>query len=260
MADALVLKQQSDGIATLTLNDPARLNVLSSAMISALSGALKSIAEDTSIKVVLLKANGRAFCAGHDLAELTRTESQGRADFEKLFQHCTALMLLIRDIPQTVIALVNGIATAAGTQLVATCDIALADPSARFGLNGIDVGLFCSTPMVAATRNMLPKRCYEMLVSGQFLTAQDAADAGLITRVTDAGALQAEGNALAERIAEKEGSALALGKQAFYRQRDLAIEQAYQVGQSAILDNLDLDETQARIRSFGEKRQKPTAN
>lgn len=260
MPEPLIVEQHSGAVATLTLNDPQRLNVLSSAMMTALGQALERSSSDPVIHVIVIKANGRAFCAGHDLREMQaegETTAATRAKFEDLFAQCTALMQLITRAPQPVITLVHGIATAAGCQLVASSDIALASTDATFGLNGIDVGLFCSTPMVAASRAMLPKTCFEMLVSGRFISAQEAQQTGLITRVVEPDALLEEGKSVAARIAGKQASAIALGKKAFYDQLQRPVGEAYGIGAAAIVDNLMLDQTQEQIDAFRHKRRKP---
>ncbi|MEO0413228.1 MAG: enoyl-CoA hydratase-related protein [Pseudomonadota bacterium] len=260
MSEPLILEESSGAIAAITLNDPRRLNILSSAMMTALALAIETYGDDTATRVILLKANGKAFCAGHDLGELNvdgAPTPKKRAQFDQLFSQCTSLMQLIGQISQPVITLVHGVATAAGCQLVASSDIALASTDAKFGLNGIDIGLFCSTPMVAASRAMQPKTCFEMLVSGRFLSAQEAQQSGLVTRVVAPGALFDEGEALAARIADKQASAIALGKKAFYAQLEASIDDAYRTGKAAIVKNLLLAQTQDRISAFRNKRHKP---
>ncbi|MEM1020767.1 MAG: enoyl-CoA hydratase-related protein [Pseudomonadota bacterium] len=248
----LVEDHREGAVLALTLNDPARLNVLSSAMIAALQAALLEAQSDTSVRAILLTGSGKAFCAGHDLSELKAGE--GSSNAEALFSACRDLMLTLPAMPQPVIALVQGVATAAGCQLVAACDLAIATPKAKFGLNGIDVGLFCSTPMVAASRAMMPRTCFELLVSGDFLNAEDAKAAGLINTVVPEDRLLTEGRALANRIAEKEPRAIALGKKAFYQQLQAPLEAAYAIGQNAILENLSFSATQEKIAAFAAKR------
>lgn len=259
MAEPLILVDCDGEIARITLNDPSRLNVLSTPMMTTLSAMLGSFGDRSDVRAIIIDANGRAFCAGHDLAEV---QAQGDADaadkarFEALFTQCTDLMLLLQSLPQPVITLVHGVATAAGCQLVASSDIVLATVDAKFGLNGIDVGLFCSTPMVAASRAMLPKLCFEMLVSGRFISAEEACAVGLVNRVVDNDILLEEGMALGQQIAARQASAIALGKQAFYRQLSAPLRTAYEIGKHAIVDNLRMPETQAKISAFRDKKNK----
>ncbi|MEM9055555.1 MAG: enoyl-CoA hydratase-related protein [Pseudomonadota bacterium] len=242
-------------IATVTLNDPSRLNVLSRAMINSLKTRLEDASQTPGVHVIMLRAYGRAFCAGHDLGELAMGEGGDSSEATKaLFEHCVQLMTMLPTLPQPVIAAVQGVATAAGCQLVASCDLAVASEDAKFGLNGIDVGLFCYTPMVAASRAMMPRKCFEMLVSGNFLSAVEACAAGLINRTVAADQLETETLSLANTIAAKDPEAIALGKAAFYKQLQEPLKQAYATGREAILRNLTLPETQRQIAGFGQKR------
>ncbi|MGL6210149.1 MAG: enoyl-CoA hydratase, partial [Paracoccaceae bacterium] len=221
MADPILLRDDQDGIATLTLNDPARLNAFSNAMIAALTDALTSIATDRTIRVVILRATGRAFCAGHDLKEMQAARAapdHGAAALADLFTRCSTLMQAIIALPQPVIAQVHAIAAAAGCQLVATCDLVVASDNARFGVNGVNIGLFCSTPMVALTRKIPPALAFEMLTTGEFLTAPRAQSAGLVNRVTTPDDLDSTTRALATTIAGKLTAAVRIGKRAFYEQ------------------------------------------
>lgn len=249
----LVDRTDRGAVATLTLEAPARLNTLSDAMLADLQAAFDRIAGDAAIRVVVLRATGKAFCAGHDLREMQaarQAPDEGAAALADLFDRCTRLMLTIRALPQPVIAQVQGVATAAGCQLVATCDMAVAGASARFGVNGIDVGLFCSTPMVALTRAIPPKAAFEMLVTGRMIGADEALRLGLITRAVPDDRLEAETGALADIIAAKLGSAVRLGKRAFHDQADLGIEDAYARAGEAMVRNMALDDTADGIAAF----------
>ncbi|ETX29820.1 enoyl-CoA hydratase [Roseivivax isoporae] len=254
---ALVDEARRGAVLDLTMNAPERLNALSDEMMAALSAALDAAAADPSVKVVTLGGAGRAFCAGHDLRQMQaarQAEDGGAAAFADLFRRCTDLMLKVRDLPQPVIARVHGIAAAAGCQLVATCDMAVAAEDTRFGVNGVNIGLFCSTPMVALTRNVPRKRAFEMLVTGAFLDAPRAAEIGLVNRVVPAAALAAETATLADTVAEKLGSAVRIGKRAFYAQAELPLEAAYaHTGEVMVTNMLDAD-TAEGIAAFLEKR------
>ncbi|MGB3317118.1 MAG: enoyl-CoA hydratase, partial [Albidovulum sp.] len=206
MSDPILLREDADGIATLTLNNPGSLNALSDAMLAALKDAFARLSEDPGIRVVILKGTGKAFCAGHDLKEMQAGRAapdKGRAYFADLFGRCAEVMQLIPALPQPVIAEVHGIATAAGCQLVATCDMAVAAEGTKFGVNGVNIGLFCSTPMVALSRNVHRKTAFEMLTTGQFIDAARAAEVGLVNKVVPSQTLGAETRALAEIVAGK---------------------------------------------------------
>jgi len=257
MTESILLREDRDRIATLTLNSPGNLNALSDTMLAALQGELDLIASDRAIKVVILRAEGRAFCAGHDLREMTagrQAEDGGMSYFADLFARCSNLMLTITHLPQPVIAEVHALATAAGCQLVATCDLALATESARFGVNGVNIGLFCSTPMVALSRVVARKRAFEMLVTGSFIDADRAAEIGLINRVVAAAALGGETRALAMSIAGKLGVAVRLGKRAFYDQIALDLEEAYTLTGEVMVENMAESDTAEGIAAFLEKR------
>ena len=246
----------TDAIATLTLADPARLNALSTPMLDALADALDEVAASDA-RVVVLRAEGRAFCAGHDLREMQgmrQAPDGGAAAFGALFDRCAAVMARIRALPQPVIARVHGLATAAGCQLVATCDLAVASDDARFGVNGVDIGLFCSTPMVALTRNVGAKRAFEMLATGGFLSAAEARDAGLVNRVVAADALDAEVDALARAVASKLPAAVRIGKGLFHAQAERPVAEAYALARDAMVENLAHPDTAEGIQAFLEKR------
>ncbi len=213
------------GVVTLTLNRPRAFNALSAAMLAALGEAFDSLAHHDDVRAVVLGAAGTAFCAGHDLKEMRAQTSLEY--YQQLFAQCTEVMLAIQRLPAPVIARVQGLATAAGCQLVAMCDLAVASQDARFAVSGINVGLFCSTPGVALSRNLSRKAAFEMLVTGDFVTAEQARELGLINRVAAAGALDEEVEALVSRIVAKPGVAVAMGKALFYRQLEVGIEDAY---------------------------------
>jgi enoyl-CoA hydratase/carnithine racemase len=246
-----------DHVATLTLDRPKALNALSTALMSRLQRALDAIGADPAVRVVVLRGEGRAFCAGHDLAELEgmRTGADGgREAFQSVFAQCSRLMTTIPRLPQPVIARVHGIATAAGCQLVASCDLAIAAEDTRFGVNGVDIGLFCSTPMVALSRNVGRKRAFEMLSTGRFLNAAEAAEAGLINRAVPAEALDGEVAAMASKLAEKLPVALRHGKRAFHEQAEMPLDQAYAHTARVIADNMLEPDTAEGVRAFLEKR------
>lgn len=254
--DALVIRQDNDAVATLTLNNPNKLNALSNAMIKALSAELNAIAADTSVRAVVLTGAGKAFSAGHDLKEIIvapEPEPSG-----ELFGAYSALMLKIARLPQPVIARVNGVATAAGCQLVAQCDLAIASTDAKFATSGINLGLFCATPAVPLSRTVGKKAAAEMLYTGRFIDAAEAQRIGLINRAVGPEVLDVEVANLALEIASKSPEAIRLGKQFFLAQLDLPLEEAYAMAASAMTDNLQMADTRAGIRAFVEKRPLPT--
>ncbi|RDD71459.1 enoyl-CoA hydratase [Paracoccus versutus] len=254
----LVLRQDDGPVARLILNSPMNYNALSTAMIDALSDALDEIAAEDAIRVVVLAARGKAFCAGHDLREMQgarNDEDDGRAAYERLFSRCAQMMQKLPALPQPVIAEVQGIATAAGCQLVASCDMAVAAEGVRFGVNGVNIGLFCSTPMVALTRAIPPRAAFELLVTGEFIDAQRAHELGLVNRVASPAALEAETMALARGIAAKLPAAVRMGKRAFHAQRNLGLADAYETAGAVICENLLLPDTAEGIQAFLEKRQ-----
>jgi enoyl-CoA hydratase/carnithine racemase len=224
--EALVLRSQdARGVVTLTLNRPQAFNALSEAMLEALQAALDRVAADESARVVVLAAAGKAFCAGHDLKEMRAEPSQ--AYYERLFAQCGRMMMTIQRLPVPVVAQVRGIATAAGCQLVAMCDLAVASSDARFAVSGVNFGLFCSTPSVALSRNLARKPAFEMLVTGGFIDAATARERGLVNRVAAPDDVAAEVESLVAAIVAKPRVAIALGKQLFYRQLEKPIAEAY---------------------------------
>jgi len=254
---AILERNDKGAVARLRLNAPERLNALSDEMLAALMQAFDALADDHSIRAVILSGTGKAFCAGHDLKQMTtgrQAEDGGRAYFKDLFDRCTAVMGRIRTLPQPVIAQVHGIATAAGCQLVATCDLAIAADDTRFGVNGVNIGLFCSTPMVALSRNIPRKQAFEMLTTGQFITASRAAELGLINRTVAPGQLEAETDALAATLVAKLGSAVRIGKQAFYEQLQMPVEQAYAYTGGVMVENMMNSDTTEGIAAFIDKR------
>ncbi len=222
----LLLQDRDDrGVVTLTLNRPQAFNALSEAMLTALGDTMDALSRDDTVRAVVLGASGKAFCAGHDLKEMRAEPSTEY--YERLFSQCTAMMLSIQRLPVPVIARVQGIATAAGCQLVAMCDLAVASDDARFAVSGVNVGLFCATPGVALSRNVPRKAAFEMLVTGEFISAEQARVLGLVNRVVPADALDAEVETVVASIVAKPRVAIAMGKALFYRQIDVGIESAY---------------------------------
>lgn len=244
-------------VAHLRMNAPERLNALSDEMITELHGALDDVADDTSIRAVVLSGAGKAFCAGHDLKQMTagrQAADGGAAYFKDLFDRCTAMMARIQSLPQPVIAQVHGIATAAGCQLVATCDLAVAAHGTRFGVNGVNIGLFCSTPMVALSRNIPRKQAFEMLTTGDFIEADRAVELGLVNRAVPMDELEHTAQDLATRIASKLGSAVKIGKQAFYEQLQMPVAHAYAYTGEVMVTNMMNPDTVEGIDAFIDKR------
>jgi len=255
--DKLVVRNDTGAVARLTLNSPSNLNALSDAMLAALQVEFDQLMDDSSIRVIILSGVGKAFCAGHDLKEMTagrKADDGGRAYFKDLFNRCAHLMMTLPRLPQPVIAEVHGIATAAGCQLVASCDLAVAAEGTRFGVNGVNIGLFCSTPMVALSRNIPRKQAFEMLTTGQFIDAARAEELGLINRSVAPGDLQRETESLASLIASKLGSAVKIGKSAFYEQIQMPLDQAYAYTGSVMVENMLVPDTAEGISAFLEKR------
>ncbi len=253
----LIKRDDRNTVAYLTLNSPSNLNALSDAMIAALQAEFDALSEDSSIRVIVLKGAGKAFCAGHDLKEMTagRTTPDGGAGyFANLFSRCATLMQTIPQLPQPVIAQVHGIATAAGCQLVASSDLAIAADDTSFGVNGVNIGLFCSTPMVALSRNVPRKQAFEMLTTGRFVDAKRACELGLINRSVAPEGLADEAAALAELVAGKLGSAVKIGKRAFYEQIQMPLEAAYAYTGEAMVENILHRDTAEGISAFLEKR------
>lgn len=254
---ALLKRRDEKAVAYLTLNAPESLNALSDAMLLALKDEFHRIQKDMSIRAVVLSGAGKAFCAGHDLKEMTRgrqAEDGGAAYFADLFARCAEVMQMIPKLPQPVIAQVHGIATAAGCQLVASCDMAVAATDARFGVNGVNIGLFCSTPMVALSRNIPRKQAFEMLTTGSFIEATRALELGLVNRVVPMDQLAAETIGLAETVAAKLGSSVRIGKQAFYEQIQMPLDQAYRFTGDVMVENMLNRDTAEGISAFIEKR------
>jgi enoyl-CoA hydratase/carnithine racemase len=237
------------GVVTLTLNRPQAFNALSQALLQALQTELDALAADETLRVLVIAAAGKAFCAGHDLKEMRAAPSL--THYQQLFERCSRMMLAIQRLPVPVIARVHGMATAAGCQLVAMCDLAVAARDARFAVSGVNFGLFCSTPSVALSRNVSRKAAFEMLVTGDFISADEALDKGLVNRVVDAGELDAEIEALASRIVAKARAAIAMGKALFYRQLEAGIADAYadasQTMACNMMDACALDGVQAFV-------------
>ncbi len=251
-SEPLVAREDRDAIRILTLNRPHQYNALSEAMLTALQQELDDVASDDSIRVVILAANGKAFCAGHDLKEM-RAHPE-RAYYEDLFQRCSRVMLTMTQIPQPVIASVHGMATAAGCQLVANADLAVASTEARFAVSGINLGLFCSTPGVPLSRNIARKRAFEMLITGKFIDATTAVDWGLVNAAVAPGDLAQSVLQWAEEIAAKAPVAVRTGKQMFYRQLERGLADAYQYAGEIMACNMMADDTVEGIDAFIEKR------
>ncbi len=250
---ALVLRDDDGGIARLTLNAPETLNALSRDMLLALQAALADIARVRDIRVVILRAEGRAFSAGHDLKEIQAARAAadgGAAKIADLFALCAEVMQALVALPQPVIASVQGVATAAGCQLACSCDLITASETARFGVNGINLGLFCSTPAVALSRRLPPGAAFELLTTGEFLPAPRAHALGLVNRLTTPDTLDAETLTLAQTIAAKDPAAIRLGKQAFRAQLGLPLDQAYRVAGEVMVQNALLPDTDNGIQSF----------
>lgn len=253
----LLSRDVADHIAHIEMTAPARLNALSDAMIAALHAELDTIAKDDTIRVVILSGSGKVFCAGHDLKEMQAgrdAPDQGAAYFKDLFTRCAALMQRIQTLPQPVIAQVHGIATAAGCQLVATCDMAVAAEDTKFGVNGVNIGLFCATPMVALTRNIPTKSAFEMLTTGRFIDAKEAHQLGLINSYVNSENLSSATRELAAKVAEKLPAAVRYGKSAFYAQSQMTTQDAYAFTGDVMVANMQDDDTNEGIQAFLEKR------
>jgi enoyl-CoA hydratase/carnithine racemase len=249
----LILRaQDARGVVTLTLNRPQAFNALSEAMLAQLRRELHAIGSDESVRVVIIAAEGKAFCAGHDLKEMRADPSMDY--YQRLFSQCSDVMLAIPRLPVPVIARVQGIATAAGCQLVAMCDLAIASSTARFAVSGVNVGLFCSTPGVALSRNVLRKQAFEMLVTGEFISAHDAKARGLVNRVAEPDQLDVELEKLVAAIISKPRIAIAMGKEFFYRQAELGIAAAYDAASQIMACNMMDDAALEGVQAFIEKR------
>jgi len=258
--DDVLLRQDVDGVAVLTLNAPKSINALSETMLNALCAAFDQIAEDRSVKVVVLRTGGNHFCAGHNLKEMTARRSDadgGFQYFQDLFATCSSMMLRVVRLPQPVIAEVRGIATAAGCQLVGSCDLAVAAETATFATSGVNIGLFCSTPMVALTRNVPRKLAMEMLLLGEFLPADRVAEMGLVNRVVPLDQLEATTMDMARTIADKSPSAVKIGKRAFYAQAEMPLEDAYAFAGRTMAENMMAQDATAGIGAFTRKEPMP---
>lgn len=257
MAEPILVRKDKNAVTTLTLNTPKSLNALSGDMIAALQTEFDALIEDRSVRAIIIRGEGKAFCAGHDLKEMTagrQSEDRGLSYFESLFASCSKMMTTIPRLPQPVIAEVHGIATAAGCQLVASCDMAIAAEGTRFGVNGVNIGLFCSTPMVALSRNIGRKKAFEMLSTGKFIDAMQAEEFGLINAVVPPEDLPAATDDLAQTVAAKLGLAVKIGKQAFYNQLSMPLEAAYDYAGSVMAQNMLFAETEEGVAAFLEKR------
>ena len=258
-ASSLILLREDVGsVAVLTLNRPQARNSLSEAMLEALGDALNAIAYDTSVRAVVLAANGPVFSAGHDLKELTShraDEDRGRAYFKHIMTMCSTMMQQIVTMPQPVVAAVQGIATAAGCQLVASCDLAVASQAAKFATPGVNIGLFCSTPMVALARNVSRKHAMEMLLTGEMISAEHAVRIGLVNRVAAPGAEREEALKIAKTIASKSAVTVKIGKEAFYRQLEMPLAEAYKYASDVMVENMLARDAAEGIGAFIEKRE-----
>ena len=257
MAEDILIREDLGPVTRLTLNAPGSLNALSDAMLARLFETFSALRLDTGQRVIILRGAGNAFCAGHDLKEMARkrqAEDKGAAALRDLFNRCAEVMQMIPRLPQPVIAEVHGIATAAGCQLVASCDLAVAADDTRFGVNGVNIGIFCSTPMVALTRNIPRKQAFEMLTTGRFVYAKRAVELGLINRAVAGDKLEEETLDMAQVIADKLGAAMRIGKRAFYDQLQMPLDQAYDYTGAVMVENMLEDDTAEGIQAFLEKR------
>ncbi len=247
-----LLRESRAGVATLTLNRPRQRNALSMALMADLIAALSEIRTDSSVKAVILRANGPGFCSGHDLKEM-RADAREEA-YQAIFERCCRMMTAIVELPQPVIARVNGIATAAGCQLVATCDLAIASDNARFATPGVNIGLFCSTPMVALSRNVSRKHAMEMLLTGEMIDAATAERFGLINRAVPEEELDSTVDELANKIVSKSPLVLKIGKEAFYKQLEHGLKEAYEYTAAVMVRNMMADDATEGIDAFLQKR------
>ena len=250
--EPLVIRKNSGSVVTLTLNSSKQFNALSVELLAAMQAELDNIAQDKTIQVLVIAANGKAFCAGHNLKEMRANPDVA---FQRaLFEQCSQMMLTINQMPQVVIAKVQGIATAAGCQLVAACDLAVASDNAKFATSGINVGLFCSTPAVAVSRNLSRKQAFEMLITGEFIDAHTALQQGLINRVASAEQLDQMLQSLIDAITHKSSVALKTGKTMFYKQLDMELADAYEYASEVMSCNMMADDVSEGIDAFIEKR------
>lgn len=258
-ADApILLRDDKDGIATLTLNRPAARNALSEALMDRIVATLNEVRDDRSVRAVILAASGPVFSSGHDLKEMTARRNdadRGRAYFKALFEKCAGMMQQVVHHPQPVIACVQGVATAAGCQLVASCDLVVASEAASFATPGVQIGLFCSSPMVALSRKVSSNHAIEMLLTGNLIPARRAYEMGLVNRVVEAGQERHEAITLAKSITSKSAYVLKIGKEAFYRQLDLGLADAYKYGADVMAENMMARDAEEGIGAFIEKRE-----
>ena len=255
--EEIVLEELSSGILRLTLNDEKRRNALSENMLDLLHAKIMAAAKNSETRVIIIAAKGKVFCAGHDLKEIAQardSDDKGVAYFKKLFDKCSEVMKIIVNHPKPIIAEVNGTATAAGCQIVASCDLAIASHSSRFATPGVNIGLFCSTPMVALSRNVSNKHAMEMLLTGDMVDSKRAEQLGLINRSCDDALLTAEVNAVANKIASKSSLTLAIGKKAFYQQSEMTLSKAYQYCCEVMVDNMLKRDAEEGISAFLTKR------
>ncbi len=253
----ILLREQVGGVAVLTLNRPDTRNSLSESLIAAIGAALREIRDDAKVRAVVIAATGKAFSAGHDVKELTARRSDadgGRAYFAEIMTACSTMMQAIVHLPKPVVAAVQGVATAAGCQLVASCDLAIASEVATFATPGVDIGLFCSTPMVALSRNIPRKQAMEMLLTGEPISATTARDIGLVNRVVPAGVEREQAIALAQKVARKSAYTIKIGKAAFYRQAEMNLTEAYRYAAEVMTENMMARDAEEGIGAFIEKR------
>jgi enoyl-CoA hydratase/carnithine racemase len=249
---AVLTERDARGVVRITMNRPGNYNALSEEMLGALQDALDGVKQDESVRAVVIASVGKAFCPGHNLKEMIETPT--REYYRQLFERCSRMMLTIQQLPVPVIARVHGVATAAGCQLVAQCDLAVAVKEASFAVSGVNFGLFCSTPSVPLLRNIAPKQAMEMLVTGEFISADEAKARGLVNRVVEADELDAEVEKLVASILDKPRAAIAMGKELFYRQREMGIAAAYQLANETMAANMMDSCAQEGFRAFTEKR------
>jgi enoyl-CoA hydratase/carnithine racemase len=255
--EPIVLREDAERVAVLVLNRPEARNALSEAMLAALSDRLATIAGDETIRAVVIAANGPAFCSGHDLRELTARRSDpdgGQAFFQHMFERCGKLMRAVVALPQPVIAVVQGAATAAGCELVASCDLAVASAQATFGTPGVNIGLFCTTPAIPIARNIPRKHALDMLLTGDMMSADDACRFGLVSRVVAPGTERAQAMKIARQIASKSALTMRIGKKAFHQQIEMSLADAYRLGARAMVDNMLTHDADEGIRAFLDKR------
>lgn len=254
----ILLREQAGDVAILTLNRPDARNSLSEGLIEALTKALRDIGDDASVRAVVIAATGKAFSAGHDMKELTTRRSdadRGRAYFAEIMTACSTMMQAIVHLPKPVVAAVQGVATAAGCQMVASCDLAIASEAATFATPGVDIGLFCSTPMVALSRNVPRKQAMEMLLTGEPISATTARDIGLVNRVVPAGTERDAAIELAQKVARKSAYTIKIGKAAFYRQAEMSLTEAYRYAAEVMTENMMARDAEEGIGAFIEKRE-----